>query len=63
MRVKLETEASFILMICILVGLLLWLNRIVRWANNVSQGKEDQRQTLTKIEFVEAGTIGPASRG
>ena len=55
MRVKLETEASFILMIRILVGLLPWLNRIVRWVNNVSQGKEDTRQTGIKVEFIEGG--------
>lgn len=36
------------------------LRRIVRWAANVSQGKEDTRQTLTPAEFVEGGTIGPA---
>jgi len=58
MRVKTRTEASFILMICILVGLLSWLNSIVRWTNNVSQGKEDTRQTLIKAEFIEGGTIG-----
>ena len=36
------------------------VSRIVRWVNNVSQGKEDTRQTLIKAEFVEGGTIGPA---
>jgi DNA-binding LacI/PurR family transcriptional regulator len=36
------------------------VRRIVRWANNVSRGKDDHRQTLTKAEFVEGGTIGPA---
>ena len=35
------------------------VNRIVRWANNVSQGKEDTRQTMIKAEFIEGGTIGP----
>ena len=55
MRVKLETKASFILMICILVGLLSWFNSIVRWVNNVSQGKEDTRQTGIKVEFIEGG--------
>ena len=34
------------------------VNRIVRWVNNVSQGKEDTRQTVIKAEFVEGGTIG-----
>ena len=36
------------------------VRRIVRWANNVAQGKDDRRQTLTQAEFVEGGTIGPA---
>jgi DNA-binding LacI/PurR family transcriptional regulator/biotin operon repressor len=36
------------------------VNRIVRWVNNVSQGKQDTRQTLIKAEFIEGGTIGPA---
>ena len=34
-------------------------NRIVRWVNNISQGKEDTRQTMIKAEFIEGGTIGP----
>jgi DNA-binding LacI/PurR family transcriptional regulator len=38
------------------------VNRIVRWVNNVSQGKEDTRQTLIKAEFIEAGTVGPAPK-
>jgi hypothetical protein len=36
------------------------VRRVVRWAANVSHGKDDRRQTLTKAEFVEGGTIGPA---
>lgn len=36
------------------------VHRIVRWANNVAKGKDDRRQTRTKAEFVEAGTVGPA---
>ena len=36
------------------------LQRVVRWAANVSRHKEDLRQTLTKAEFVPGGTIGPA---
>lgn len=38
------------------------VRRIVNWAANISQGKKDQRQTLTKAEFVEGGTVGPALR-
>lgn len=36
------------------------VRRIVRWAANVSNGKSDQRQTITKAEFVNGGTVGPA---
>ena len=36
------------------------VRRVVRWAANVSHGKDDRRQTLTKAEFIEGGTIGPA---
>ncbi|MDG0994718.1 MAG: substrate-binding domain-containing protein, partial [Akkermansiaceae bacterium] len=36
------------------------VNRIGRWAKNISQGKEDTRQTTIDAEFVEAGTVGPA---
>ncbi len=38
------------------------VNRIVRWVNNVSQGKEDTRQTLIKAEFIEGGTVGVAPK-
>lgn len=37
------------------------IRRIVKWATNVSQGKEDLIQTDTPAEFVPGGTIGPAS--
>ena len=37
--------------------------RIVRWADNIARGKDDRRQTLTKAEFIEGGTIGPAPNG
>jgi len=36
------------------------VRRIVRWADNVSLGREDTAQTNTRAEFVEGGTIGPA---
>ena len=36
------------------------VHRISRWAANVARGKADRRQTSTKAEFVEGGTIGPA---
>jgi DNA-binding LacI/PurR family transcriptional regulator len=35
------------------------INRIVKWADNVAQGKDDRRQSFTKAEFLEGGTIGP----
>ena len=40
------------------------IDRIVRWAANVSRGKDDRRQSLTKAEFVDGGTVGraPAAR-
>jgi DNA-binding LacI/PurR family transcriptional regulator len=38
------------------------VRRIVRWAANVSHGKPDRRQTLTKAEFVPGGTVGPAPK-
>lgn len=37
------------------------MRRIARWANNVSRGKDDLRQTLTQAEFVEGGTVGPVA--
>ena len=35
------------------------VRRIVGWVNNLSKGKADRRQTLTKIKLVEGGTMGP----
>jgi DNA-binding LacI/PurR family transcriptional regulator/DNA-binding transcriptional ArsR family regulator len=34
--------------------------RVVQWAENVANGREDRRETLIRSEFVEGGTIGPA---
>ncbi len=36
------------------------VRRIVRWATNVSRGADDRRQTETKAELFEGGTIGAA---
>ncbi len=36
------------------------LRRVVRWANNVSRGKDDRRQSFSKAEFVDGGTLGRA---
>lgn len=38
------------------------VRRAVRWANNVAHGKDDRRQTLTRAELVEGGTVGPAPK-
>jgi DNA-binding LacI/PurR family transcriptional regulator len=38
------------------------VSRVVRWVDNVAQGKDDLRQTLTKIEFIEGGTVGVAMK-
>ncbi len=37
-----------------------WVNRIGRWADNVSRGKKDQRQSLSKTKFIDGETLGPA---
>lgn len=37
------------------------VGRILRWASNISRGKPDVRQSLTRVELVPGGTIGPAS--
>jgi DNA-binding LacI/PurR family transcriptional regulator len=39
------------------------VQRVVRWAANVSRGRDDRRQTLTPAQFVAGGTIGPAKLG
>lgn len=36
------------------------VRRVARWANNVAKGENDRRQTLTKAEFVDGGTVGRA---
>lgn len=35
------------------------IRSVVNWAANVGRGKPDLRQSLTKAEFVDGGTIGP----
>lgn len=37
------------------------IRRVLNWARNVSRGKTDLRQTLTKATFIEGGSIGPPS--
>lgn len=35
------------------------VKRVCRWVENVAKGKEDHRQALVDVEFIEGGTIGP----
>lgn len=34
-----------------------WVRRVVQWANAISRGIDDRRQTLTKAEFVLGGSV------
>lgn len=38
------------------------VRRVLQWAENVAQGRDDKRQALFNAEFVDGGTIGPAPR-
>jgi hypothetical protein len=38
------------------------IHRLLRWADNVARGKDDQQQVFVEAEFFEGGTIGPAPR-
>ena len=38
------------------------VGRILQWADNVSRGKPDLRQTLTPAKFIPGGTVDAASR-
>lgn len=40
-----------------------WVRNIMRWLKNVARGKDDRRQSFTKAEFVDGGTVGPALKG
>ncbi len=37
------------------------VRRALRWADNVARGKKDIRQKVVNAEFIEGGTIGPAT--
>ena len=39
------------------------VRRVVNWAKNVAQGKDDRRQSGNNSEFIEGGTIGPVPVG
>ncbi len=36
------------------------VSRALQWADRISRGKEDVRQSYIRAEFIEGGTIGPA---
>lgn len=38
------------------------VRRALRWADNISRGKDDRRQTETRAEFIAGGTLGRAKR-
>jgi DNA-binding LacI/PurR family transcriptional regulator len=35
-----------------------WIPRVLQWADNVAMCRVDRRETLTRSEFIEGGTIG-----
>lgn len=39
------------------------INRVVKWAGNISHGKDDRRKHASKATLVLGGTIGPAPKG
>lgn len=38
------------------------VRRSVLWAANMARGRRDIRQTLTKAEYIDGGTVGPVAR-
>jgi DNA-binding LacI/PurR family transcriptional regulator len=38
------------------------VRRIADWANDVASGKADLRQTLTRLDFIDGGTVGTAPK-
>lgn len=39
------------------------IQRVFKWADNISRGKDDRRKTSQKAHLVTGGTIGPAPEG
>jgi DNA-binding LacI/PurR family transcriptional regulator len=39
------------------------INRVVKWADNISRGKEDHRKSAQKVKLVLGGTIGAVTAG
>lgn len=40
-----------------------WVNHVIRWAANISQGKDYRRKIFSKVKFIPGGTIGPVGKG
>jgi hypothetical protein len=38
-----------------------WVHHVIRWAANVSQGKDYRRKIYSKVEFIPGGTMGPVA--
>jgi DNA-binding LacI/PurR family transcriptional regulator len=39
-----------------------FIKRVVKWADNISRGKDDRRKSESKARLILGGTIGPASK-
>ena len=39
------------------------INRVVKWADNISRGKDDRRKSVSEAKFIDGGTIGPVPSG
>lgn len=39
------------------------INRVVKWADNISHGKDDRRRNARRVRLVLGGTVGPAPKG
>ena len=40
-----------------------FFHRIIKWIENINQGKADFQQSMISAKFIEGGTIGPAKQG
>lgn len=38
-----------------------WVNHLLRWASNISRGRDYRRQVSSKAEFIMGGTVGPVA--
>lgn len=39
------------------------IRRVVKWADNISRGKDDRRKSVVRARLVPGGTLGPAPKG